>query len=416
MIYRLSFTCLISVLLFSCTNPQQKVIRIKNGNIDLVNHNFETGGTVIIVGEADYYPSQFLTVEQIHSGDFHPIQVQFPMKLSDQLPNKDAKGHGTYHFKIRLPQNEFSYGLFIEGIFSSYQLYIGSHLEDKVGKIGTNIHSQTPMVRPEIVNLHLEEGFNDVILQVSNFHENHSQISYPLKIGEIHSLYRDRFRTYGYDFSFSFLYLILSIGFIFIFLFHRKPDYMIFSGYCFVLAYRFLIKNSKFLLEIMDSQWIFFYKSEYVTYYLTSSLVPILLCHIFKVPKHKVIVNVLAGIGIGTSLFTFCSPVAFFSRFAYLYHYYSIGLVMFSLFITLYFHLFKKGTKHILLVAGVLIYATCFLYDVIMSLLYYTESYYYNWGLAILTMLMAIVFIRIQFFKERKLNLRSLSNTDENPL
>lgn len=395
-------------LLFSCGSSQYKILNIKNGTIDLVDYNANRDGIVKIFGEVGYYPGQLLTINQIYSGDYNPLMVKFPNKLSDQLPNKDAKGYGTYHFKIRLPVDENSYALYIQGIFSSYRLYIGDRLEDKVGVVGTDEERQTPMVRPEIINLHLDEGFNDVLIQVANFHENQAQISYPLQIGDVHSLYRNNYITYGYDFSFSFLYVIIFASFILLFIFHHNNNYLVFAGFCFVLAYRFLIKNSKFLLELVDSHWEFFYKSESVTYYLTSSIIPILLIGIFKVPKARFIIGTIIIVALLASVFTFAAPISFSSPFAYLYHYYSIGLVIFSLFITLIFHAIKKGAKQMVLIAGVAMYSACFLYDVIMSIVYYKESYFYNWGLAILTLCMTFAFIKLQFFSEKKLSYKSL--------
>ncbi len=236
--------------------------------------------------------------------------------------------------------------------------------------------------------------------------ENETQINFPMVIGSTGALHKKRLMMYAYDFSFSFLYVILFAISLILFLFYKKYRFLFFAFNCIVLAYRFLIKNSKPLLEMLDSNWEFFYKSEFITYYFTSSLIPIILCIIFSIPRIRVVNGCIIAIAVFSFLFTSFSDIVFYTPYVYLYHYYSILLVLFTLFITVYFHVLKPGTKHLLLIIGILAYSGCFLYYLIMSLIYYKESFYYNWGLAVLCISMAITFIRIQYFASDKKTVR----------
>ncbi len=397
---------LFSSIFISCSDSGQKVIRVEDGVMDFSGYDFKRDGISRIEGEAHYYPSQLLSYAQLNSGDYTYLTVRFPGKLSDQLPENTAIGYGTYHFRIKVPHDENVYGLNIEGIFSAYKVFLNDRLEDQMGVVGTNKHAEVPMVRPEILGLHMDEGYNDLLIQVSNYYEPQTQISFKMEFGEMDSLYQKQQVSYGYDFSFSFLYFLLFLIFIYLFIMHRQVEYILFSLYCLCLSYRFLIKNSKVLLEVVDSSWTFFYKSEFVTYYVTSALVPILLCIIYGIKNMKTLKMTIVGIMAFASIFTFFTPISFSSRFTFLYHYYSIVLVLLCIIGTIVLYLLKPGRKYYELVLGVAIYSWCFLYDLIMSLLFYKESFYYNWGLAILSITIAITLIRMKFFKKKEYKLQ----------
>jgi hypothetical protein len=376
-------------------------VQVQNGILDFTHYNAEKQGIVRLQGTVPYYPSQLVTLRETSLNNLSYINLPFPGAIADHLPNHTAIGYGTYHFRIRVPDDGKTYGLNIGGIYSSYKVYINHRLEDQVGVVGTNMHAQVPLVRPEMLSLHLDPDFNDLFIQVSNFHEPQTHIGFNIEFGEMHQLYRKQQIGHGYDFSLSFLYALLALIFIVLYFIYRHITDGLFGLYCIILCFRVLVKNSKLLFEFVESGWVWLYKLEFVSYYLTAVLAPILLFTIFKIKKTKGFAALSLALALLASFITLCTQVSFFSRFTFIFHYFSACLVIITLVVTIFFYWAKPVKKYYELIAGVFIYAGCFVYDLVMSLVFYKESYYYNWGLLVLALVMATTLIRMNFFDRK---------------
>lgn len=390
---------LLMLLFASCNLVDRKQVEIRNGLLDLRDYSSEKDGIVKLTGDVHYYPGHLLDQSQIIQGSHSFIQLPITGSTRNYFPKKTAIGFGTYHLKIKCRTTESRLGLYIHGIYSAYRIYCNGFLVDKLGVLSTSRNTEIPMVRPEIVALQLEEGNNDICIHVSNHYEPNTQMGLSIELGSIEKLYEQKHWANGYDISFSFLYFILFIIFLILFLVELKIEIFTFSFYCFVLSLRFLIKNSKVLLELIDSGWVFFFKTEWFTYFLTSSLITVMVFQFLKLKNQLQLNSWLVYLALFVGLVNYVSPIPIFMKYSAFYHYYAIGLCLLSLILVIR-HAILSNDRYssYLMLGGITIYAGCYLYDILMSFVFYKESYFYNWGITGFSLVYGFVLVSQFYF------------------
>lgn len=389
---------LLMLLFASCNLVDRKQVEIKNGLLDLSEYTSEKEGIVKLTGNVHYYPERFIDQQDVAQGSYTFIQIPITGSTRNYFPSKTAIGFGTYHFVIKCRTTESRLGLYIHGIYSAYRIYCNGFLVDKLGVLSTSENTETPMVRPEIVALQLEEGNNDICIQISNHHEPNTQLGFSIELGDVQKLHEQKHWANGYDISFSFFYFILFVVFLILFLIELKIEIFTFSIYCFVLSLRFLIKNSKVLLELLDAGWVFFFKTEWFTYFLTSSFIMVMVFQFLKFKNQLQLNSWVVYLALFVGLITYVSPIQIFMKYSSFYHYYAIGLCMLSMGLA-FRYVFLSGRDHIgyLILLSVMIYAGCYLYDILMSFVFYKESYFYNWGITGFSLIYGFVLV-YQFY------------------
>ena len=160
------------------TIPKQ--VSIEQGVLDLREWLADSRSMVALNGEWNFYPDQWMSQEQEgqFSPDLNAIQVPGPWKNVNE--NGSLFGYGTYRLKIRLPDMNVSYGMWISDIRTAYRLYVNGDLLHESGHPSASPESHVSRIVPYVqifppaagneldialeVDLNAMVGYEDIIL------------------------------------------------------------------------------------------------------------------------------------------------------------------------------------------------------------------------------------------------------------
>ncbi len=145
--------------------------QVKNGYIDLSNHNFEDSNKYL-TGEWTFYKSQLLTPKEINDSliEKHSEPLKVPSSWKDKTkPHLDESfGYGTYVIHIRTNPSIQMLSVNFNKVQSAYKLWINDSLYTEQIKVGKNAESTIPTWNSRNYTF-LNQGNNEIVIQVSNF-------------------------------------------------------------------------------------------------------------------------------------------------------------------------------------------------------------------------------------------------------
>ena len=201
----------------------------ENGVLDLTAWQFADDGVVPIDGKWEFYPGRLLYPEDFASV---PADGSAPQPVWIDVPGSWAKhmetlGTATYRLRIRIGDGTSVYGLKTSSIQMSSRIFVGGEEVGRSGfpEAGQSYRSQN---KPVVSFFTLEPGWNEIILQVSNY-------DFPPSSGVIESIYLGhagqisalRDRALSHDWISVTAFLIMGLYFVGLYT-QRKNDLSLF--------------------------------------------------------------------------------------------------------------------------------------------------------------------------------------------
>lgn len=174
----LSIVSLMYLSLFINVN-YKKNIDVKLGYSDLSAENFEEK-ILILNGEWEFYPNEIKSEE--FNGSYY---IKVPDKWNNHMyENKTipSSGIGTYRLRVKVPQKGI-YCLSLGCIFSAYNLIINNEQIVANGIVNNSYESEVSSWKSRIVPFYAESENVEIILQVSNYHNNRGGILNNILLG-----------------------------------------------------------------------------------------------------------------------------------------------------------------------------------------------------------------------------------------
>ncbi len=379
------FILLLNITIISCN--KQVHIPVKEGVVDISNHNFKEDGIVNLNGEWEFYfkhllqPSDFFNAENLPKKEY----INVPQSWTTQKKYLKYPEQGFATYRLNFKTNDTITAIRIENkrIFTAYKIWLNGKLIKEVGKISTIKEKYTPDLKLLFSDPIILQSVNELIIQVSNYSDWRAGIINPVRIGESNS-FKSAKKT-----EFITIVAILSIIFIiglyhFILFIYRQSEFsnLLFSALAFLFIIIGIVGNDTELKNFINPDF------DTITrlFHLGVSIYPALITAFFyllfknEVDKRVLIITIV-----------FSTLLLIFSLFfdIYLVRKYVTIKILFTSLISIYFIFYslpkailkkQQGAKWALLGISVLFIAN--INDILFSIDYLKTGYFAIYGFA----------------------------------
>ncbi len=257
--------------------------QVEEGRMDLTGWQVEEQPTVQLSGEWSFYWEKLLEPQHFLSdtvaSNAEAVNVPLPWtnyRLEGRsLPNE---GYATYRLLIRLPDNlttvDKTLALYPKSIASAYRLWVNGSIKGGNGTVGTDRDSMTPSSYPEVIYFEPQPGWNELIIQVSNFSQRNAGIWQDIELGTADAISWIRISRVAAQVFIVGIFFVMALYYIFVY-FNRRQEIsaLMFGLLCFSVGIRTIVlgeSTALYLLPLLPWEWAV--KAEYISIAMTALL------------------------------------------------------------------------------------------------------------------------------------------------
>lgn len=241
-------------------------VEIHNGHVDLRNWTTYDDALIVLDGEWEFYPNQFLYGEYAESHPDVNTYIDVPNAWNDTLSDEGETpfGYGTYRLRIQVdPETELNYGIYASSVRSASELYINGRLIEQSGKIAPTEEDYYARNLPYMASFTPDEdGVIEIAIQAANYRDSRGGgIVRSVKFGTEKALDGERNLSVIMQIITIIIFLILSI-YLFVFYLVGKREKKILAFTLFLLSITLMAHVSggeKILHSVLklDYDWAF---------------------------------------------------------------------------------------------------------------------------------------------------------------
>lgn len=215
---------LFGLVLFSCSNVQKP--EAKQGVLDISNISISELGSVQLTGEWEFYWNQLIAPESFQAGfqmDKSYCKVPGDWSYYESGKNSPEKfGYATYRLLIKTSAADSVFGLRVNRVDASYNLWVNGRLLIALGKIGNSKESSVPKWGTQEKIISSNRNIQEIILQVSNFSNNSGGITENIEITSTESMRSKIKKEIALAFLMLGVMLIIGLYHVVLFLFRKS--------------------------------------------------------------------------------------------------------------------------------------------------------------------------------------------------
>nr|WP_316244847.1 ATP-binding protein [Paenibacillus senegalensis] len=262
---------------------------VKHGQLDLREWNAQEGGVLLLDGEWEFYPSQWLFDDDASAGREQtqgdtgaalesgpeiyepgppdaPRLIQVPGGWNEALDanNPTPYGFGSYRMRIYVnPEEKINYSVRIASVRTSSQLYVNGRLLTASGQAASTKEDYLAKNLPYSTTFTADEnGVIELVIQAANYVDSRgSGIVRSLKFGSEEAIAKEMKFSVSMQLLGVVIFLVHSIyAFILFLLGNRERKLLYFSLLTFSVAFTSLLSNDEKLfhqLFYIGSDWDF---------------------------------------------------------------------------------------------------------------------------------------------------------------
>lgn len=269
---------------------------MQNGEANLGEFINEDGNIAMIEGQARFFDSKLLTLDEIHESGANYKHVNIKDKWGTDKGVITSKGYGTYYFKIYLPSKGKEYGLILPEISTAYELSIDGRKITEKGVVADNETNHVPMFRQETITFESDNDYVEVVIKVSNFSYRYGGIMGAIGIGSSDSVREFVGMQYSKTAALSSAAFILGICYMAIYTaIRKKKEYLYFALFSLTLALLPLTFGSALLFRVLELKWM----TELIISILFTNLSLIFLIQyvraVYKEFDYKIVSNIIVS-------------------------------------------------------------------------------------------------------------------------
>jgi len=329
---KLTLLITVAFLLFGLSacnreNVEKKQPKAKNGVLDLLDWDFNKGGSVALDGEWQFYWKEFIEPNALKRDpqlDENPSFMSVPGAWIGQLyqePKSGKKiklfkeGFLTYRLKVFKPVGVKLLLKTPMRLASSYRIFVNGQLVAETGKPGKTIMETQASIGGQIISLpEKSEHIFEILIHAANFHTNNGKIGGAFQLGEPEQIYSLRERALIKDiFLFSTL-LIMGLYHLGLFSLRRKNRSTLYFGLTSIcLSIRTLATGENLWYEVFRNipfSWT--YTTSHISVYLVAPFLLLFSASIFPKDSHPKVVRLLVILPFFLSIFALITPFEFF--------------------------------------------------------------------------------------------------------
>ncbi|MGB0524501.1 MAG: ATP-binding protein [Flammeovirgaceae bacterium] len=358
-------TSILIVFLFSIGACQQKAHetpKAEQGAIDFSSWNFNQKGIATLNGQWSFYWKQAVSrvsqLQEFAEKDFCDVPGYWTEELAEGAFH-ESKGFATYHLKLSLPDVEQTYFLKVNTVFSSYSLWANGQKLAEVGVAGTTDEATKSKFKTQLVKLPQQKEIH-LFMQVASWeHRRGGGIESAIYLGLEHQIRAHWLRNFITELGVFVFVFAVSCYLLALYFFHQKQ-----KGYLHVALFglfgviHFLCTGEMVIQELMDHFPYFLnQRLRYIGGFLSIGFILLHVNSTFVETRSKWLklgFYVLLAMSIAVLLM----PFEWGSYLAPVFHVLATPLTFYCLVIVVKRSLQKDTAARIILIGGLLVFAT----------------------------------------------------------
>ncbi len=296
----------------------------EEGGLNLQSWQPDKDGALTLKGQWNFYWSNFLTVEELVSGNYEPdVTAANVPKVWNRYQvggeNLPGYGYGTYVLKVsNAPQNQ-PLSLRIPTFSTAYELYIDDSLVASNGTVGTDGAHSIPWYRPQTVTFTPESSSFYIVVHVSNFIYSRGGMWYPLSLGTPEQIQNANRAVINKDLFLIGALTLMAFYYLIIFLLRREDKSSLYYVFmCLAFAMRTLVYGDYMIYTIFPFVT---YHAIIVTEYLTVLWFPVFAAYmigeIFPEERSRKVLRIFVVYAGCMTLVFVSTPIVFFTQLVY---------------------------------------------------------------------------------------------------
>ncbi|WP_194231440.1 ATP-binding protein [Paenibacillus donghaensis] len=237
--------------------PDHKQMSIQNGQLDLRDWNAEDGGVLLLDGEWEFYPSQWLMdgSRQRAISKNEPRLIQVPGGWNKALHAGESTPYGFASYRLRLyvnPEKDMNYSIRVPSVRTSSELYINGRLLAKSGRVAKTKDEYIAKNLPYSTTFTADEnGVIELVIQAANYVDSrNSGIIRSIKFGSEEAITKDMKISVSMQLLAAIIFLMHSVyAFILFLLGNKEKKLLYFSLLTLCVTLTSLLSNDEKLFH-----------------------------------------------------------------------------------------------------------------------------------------------------------------------
>lgn len=233
------------------------LVSIHNGKVDLRHWSAQDGEVLLLDGEWEFYPEQWL-INSSESGNLEQASrtiLHVPGKWNEALNPEEPTSYGYGSYRLQLfvnPEDDSNYSIRIPSVRSASEIYVNGRLHGKSGQVASHKEDYVAKNLPYSTTFTADEnGKIDIVIQAANYEDRRgSGIVRSIKFGSEQAIAKEKTISSSMQLLAITIFLAHSIyALILFFLGNREKSLLFFSLLTLCIAISNLFSNDEKLFH-----------------------------------------------------------------------------------------------------------------------------------------------------------------------
>ncbi|MFE0558731.1 ATP-binding protein [Paenibacillus sp. NPDC058910] len=216
--------------------PHQKQVSIPNGQLDLRHWNAEDGGVLLLDGEWEFYPSQWLLDggrRQRVSAEIEPKLISVPGGWNEALHSEEPTPYGYASYRLRIlvdPEKNLNYSIRVPSVRTASELYVNGRLLTKSGQVATTKDEYISKDLPYSTTFTADEnGVIELVIQAANYVDSRSGgIVRSIKFGSEEAIAKEMKASVSMQFLAAIIFIMHAVYALILYLLGNKEKKLLY--------------------------------------------------------------------------------------------------------------------------------------------------------------------------------------------
>lgn len=384
-------------ILLSITTFTKAQNQVKNGVLDLRQHNWQKDGIVNISGDWEFYwnnfysPGFFSDSSNSISRTYAYVPDFWNKYITTPNENRKGFGFGTYHVKVLCPSSPEPLALKVFTVQGAYKLFINGKPVAEMGKTGQTSSTTKAKLEPAIINVQPEGGVLDIVMHVSNFNDKRGGLWDIVRIGTEKEITENTIRYLSVDFIIAGVFLLaFTYNLILFFHFRKRYALLYFSLLCLIIFIRIIVTDEIPINYIFNFNWALLRRIEFISFYFSVPVMSLFSYYLFREDFSKKALYFILPV---SALFILTSMFASYYTYTYIVTWYQAFMMItavYGLFVFIKAAINKRKGSY-LFITGFIIFLASIINDLLyVNLAIETIPLFYI-GIAIFTIILSLI-------------------------
>lgn len=388
-----------SLFILSCNSDSPSAIppSIEKGVLDLSTWDLNSGKTIKLEGEWEFYWNQFINSEDFknQSGENQPHYGKVPGTWNNFTVDGEkitGDGFATYRLKILLKDNREEIVLKFLTIQTAHHIFINGILVGSGGRPGKNSGESQANYNPRTIHFTPESAVVELIIHISNFHHRKGGLWGAVTLGSRTTMQKLIFASRDKDFFIIGAIFIIGIYYLGLFIIRKQEKEAIyFSLYCMAISLRIFVTGEIRLIEYFPLiPWKILIIIEYITFFSSILFFLLFINSLFRGKRSKTLSSIILFTCIIFSLLTIVLPVSYSSYLIPVYQLVTL-IVGFHIIHILFLYSLRKDLLAKILLSGFLLMFIIVINDILYAAGIINSVYLISYGILIFIIFQSLV-------------------------